>query len=139
MSKLYNAYLELKRNDFNTIYLFKSGIFYIALHEDAIILSNKFGFKLTNLTETVKKCGFPKNSLSKYVNLFKSNNIQFKIIDAQNNTSFLPNEYMTNNKITELIQSINNIQPDSLSVGEAYSFIEKIKQDSEFILKNNLL
>lgn len=35
MSKLYNSYLELKEKDSNFIYLFKNGVFFIALYEDA--------------------------------------------------------------------------------------------------------
>ena len=35
MSKLYKKFLELKRSNNNKVYLFKSGIFYIALAEDA--------------------------------------------------------------------------------------------------------
>lgn len=40
MSKLYNSYLELKEKNSNFIYLFKNGVFFIALDEDAIKLSN---------------------------------------------------------------------------------------------------
>lgn len=55
MSKLYSIYESLKRKDNKTIYLFKSGIFYLALSDDAIYLSNKFNFKLTNLSNRSTK------------------------------------------------------------------------------------
>ena len=55
MSKLYVEYLKLKNKDINKVYLFKSGIFYIALEEDAKKLSELFDFKLTNLNESVIK------------------------------------------------------------------------------------
>lgn len=127
MSKLYNNYLELKKAEKDIIYLFKSGIFYIALQEDAKLLSQKFGFKLTKLNDTIIKCGFPVNSIDKYFNLFTDNNLKFKIIDSQTNISFSPSQYKQNSKTKELLTLINNINPNSLSIKEAYSFIETIK------------
>ena len=58
MSKLYEKFLKLKSEDESKVYLLKSGIFYIALIEDANILSTKFGFKITNLNESVIKVRF---------------------------------------------------------------------------------
>ncbi len=59
MSKLYPKYLELKKNDKDTIYLFKSGIFFLALEEDATTLAKELNLKVTNLSPNVTKCGFP--------------------------------------------------------------------------------
>ena len=50
MSKLFEMYNKLKTENNKIIYLFKSGIFYIALDEDAKFLSEKYNYKLTNLT-----------------------------------------------------------------------------------------
>ena len=136
MSKLYDKYLNLKKDNSEIIYLFKSGIFYISLQDDAKFLSKRFGFKLTNFTDEVQKCGFPANSIEKYSNLFKNNNINFKIIDSKNNISYSPSEYKQNTKIEELLQYINDIDPDSLSIAEAYTFIEKIKTVTEKILNS---
>lgn len=134
MSKLYNNYLELKKENNNYIYLFKSGIFYIALQEDAKIISQKFGLKLTNLSDTIIKCGFPSNSIDKYISLFTNNNIKFKIIDSKINTSFSPIQYKQNTKTKELLDLINTIDSDLLSIKEAYLFIEKIKDMAKEIL-----
>ena len=49
MSKLYNNYLALKKENESTLFLFKSGIFYIFLDEDATKISNILGLKLTML------------------------------------------------------------------------------------------
>ena len=59
MSKLYSKYLELKKNNPNKIYLFKSGIFLLAIDEDATKLSDELNLKVTNLSPDVLKCGFP--------------------------------------------------------------------------------
>ena len=69
MSRLYSIYESLKRKDNKTIYLFKSGVFYLALSDDAIYLSNKFNLKLTNLNDSIVKCGFPISSIDKYINV----------------------------------------------------------------------
>ena len=82
MSILYSLYERLKRKDNKTIYLFKSGIFYLALSDDALYLSNKFNFKLTNLNNSIVKCGFPTSSIDKYITKFTNNHINFKLIDS---------------------------------------------------------
>ena len=56
MSKLYEKYKSLKENDNSKLYLFKSGIFYIFLEEDAKKMSSFFNLKLSKLNETVVKC-----------------------------------------------------------------------------------
>ncbi len=83
MSKLYQTYAALKMQDSSQLYLFKSGIFYIFLDEDAKLISTKFNLKLTNLNSIVVKCGFPTSQIEKYTNLFNIANISFKIVDVQ--------------------------------------------------------
>lgn len=130
MSKLYSLYENLKKENNETIYLFKSGIFYIALAEDAICLSHKFDFKLTKLNDTIVKCGFPASSINKYTKIFTNNNINFKIIDTSNNTAYSPNEYKLNDDISNLLTTISSINIENLSVSEAYKFIEDLKEQS---------
>lgn len=125
MSKLYEVYKKFKNDDSDTVYLFRSGIFYIVLDVDAIFLSNKINLKLTNLNQSVVKCGFPSASLDKYVSLFKSNNINFKIVER--NTVFSAEEYNGNKKTSDIINLIKNVNVDSLSVEDAYKFIENLK------------
>lgn len=122
---LYEVYKKLKNDNPDTIYLFRSGIFYIALDADALLLSNKINLKLTNLNQSIVKCGFPSASLDKYVTLFKSNNINFKIIE--NDTVFSAEEYNGNRKANNIINLIKDVNIDSLSVGDAYKFIENLK------------
>ena len=90
-----------------------------------MIQSNKINLKLTNLNPSVVKCGFPSASLDKYVSLFKSNNINFKIVEQ--NTVFSAEEYNGNKKTSDIINLIKNVNVDSLSVGDAYKFIENLK------------
>ena len=128
MSKLYNTYLELKKQDSNSIYLFKSGIFFIALEEDAKTLSNLFHFKISNFTPSVIKCGFPCSSFEKYSNLFKTCNLKVKLIEPNQNTSYGLKDYKQNTHITELLNSIKSIDINNLSIQEAYNFLEKLQK-----------
>lgn len=137
MSKLYNTYLALKKQESETIYLFKNGIFFIALDKDANVLSNIFNFKLGNFTDTIIKCGFPCSSLEKYTNLFKLHNLSVKIVDTNNNL-YLFNEYKQNQNILELLNFISSIDINSLSVSEAYKCIEDLKNKAINIYSNEV-
>lgn len=135
MSKLYSMYLKLKEESPNSLFLFKSGIFLIALEEDAIKLSNLFGLKLTKLNESVQKCGFPNSSFEKYTNLFKALNLDIKIIETEKNTSYNLIEFKQNKEIFKLLEKIKSINEDNLSVSEAYEFIKTLKQDIANIME----
>ena len=133
MSKLYNKYLLLKKQNAQKIYLFKSGIFFIALDEDAQILSNIFNFKLSNLTDTIVKCGFPCSSYERYSKLFKACQLNVEII--QPNYDFLSSS--PNNKqnkiVEELLNTIRSVDTENLSVSEAYKWIKNIKNTANQI------
>ena len=128
MSKLYSIYLSEKEKN-NSILLFKSGIFYLVLDKDAIFLSNTFGFKLTNLNNNIKKCGFPCNSLDKYLNLFKSYNLSINIIY----TKYSLKDFKCSKNTTELLDFIKDIDIDNLSISEAYKLLENIKEKANTI------
>lgn len=133
MSKLYSIYLIEKENNEAKILLFKSGIFYVALDKDAIFLSNTFGFKLTNLNDNIKKCGFPCNSLDKYLKLFKTCNLSINIIDIEKNTKYSLKDFECSKNTTELLDLIKNIDIDCLSISEAYKLLENIKEKANNI------
>ena len=134
MSKLYQKYVALKVQNSKQLYLFKSGIFYIFLDEDAKLMSPRLNLKLTNLNSMVVKCGFPASQLDKYVDLIKKTNFPFKIIDLSDNTSFLPNDYKIDSKINNLIKKIAEINSYDLSISSAYEFIDEISKECKEIL-----
>ena len=127
MSKIYNTYLSLKKENPETIYLFKSGIFFIAIDTDATLLSSLYNFKITNLTDKIVKCGFPCSSYEKYFKMFSSRNLNFKVIDYNKNTQYTPENYVQNDTILELLDLINNVDLNNLSITEMYNFIENLK------------
>lgn len=127
MSKLYDIYKELKSHDNKKLYLFKSGIFYIFLAEDANIVSNSLGLKLTKFNDTIYKCGFPVSAGDKYFQLLNSLDYSFKIIDSSDSVSYSISEYSINGNISILLEKINKVNTNNLSIKEAYEFIDEIK------------
>ena len=135
MSQLYKKYVTLKVQNSRQLYLFKSGIFYIFLDEDAKLMSPILGLKLTNLNSTIVKCGFPTSQLEKYTRLISISNYSFKIIDSKENISYLPSEYIIKDEIKNLVLKIGNINSENLSIRSAFDFIDEISSECKNILK----
>lgn len=128
MSKFYNTYEKLKKENPDFIYLFKNGTFFIALDKDAHELSNLFGFKLTNFTPDIVKCGFPCSSYDKYSKLFSAYNLNFKVVELTNSsTTYEVNDYERYQKINRMLDKINSVDINSLSVKEAFNLIEDLQ------------
>ena len=133
MSKLYQIYEELKDKDSEKIYIFKSGMFYICLEEDAKKISEIFGFKIAKLNENTIKAGFPISRLEYYINQLESRKIIFEIVD--NNYSKIENyeDYMNNNKLKSIVKEIRRVDLNNLSFRKVYDIVEKIKREVEEI------
>lgn len=123
MSKLYSEYIKLKKVNVEKIYLFKSGIFYIALEEDAKKLSEIFDFKITNLNDSVIKCGFPLKRLEFYTNLLNQNNIDFEIVDSNYSKIENYSDYLNNENIKNIIDTIISLDMDNISFRQAFDFL----------------
>ena len=133
MSKLYKSYEKLKEKCVDKIYIFKSGMFYICLEEDAKKISEIFGFKIAKLNENTIKAGFPISRLEYYINQLESRKIIFEIVD--NNYSKIENyeDYMNNNKLKSIVKEIRRVDLNNLSFRKAYDILEKIKREVEEI------
>lgn len=135
MSKLIDLYKSLKEQDSNTLYLFKSGIFFIFIDDDAITVSPILNLKLTFLNQSTQKCGFPINSLDKYLRLLDNTPYKIKLIDDSSNVSYNIRDFNINKNSVDLLTLISTIDVENLSVKEAYDFISNIKESAEKILK----
>lgn len=82
MIKLYKKYVLLKINNSRKIYLFECGLFYLFIHEDAILMSNLLNLKLTPLNSTIMKCGFPVKSIDKYLTFLKNSDFDIEIVSS---------------------------------------------------------
>ena len=138
MSKLYNQYLKLKleTKDENIIYLFKVGIFYICLQDDARKLSDIFDFKLTNLNDDVVKCGFPIKRLNYYVKILEKMNIPYEIIDNEIMQTD-KKEYLQNSVTQNIINDILKLDMDNISYKEAFNLLHQMHIDLKNLEKNN--
>lgn len=134
MSKLYEKYKKLKSENPSKLYLFKSGIFYIFLDTDAIKMSQLLNLKLTNLNETVSKCGFPVKNIDKYLHLIKLNNYEIDIIDSAISSTYSSKDYLFYDNAKKFIQDIAQTNYYHLSVSEAFAFIEEITARAKQII-----
>ncbi len=122
MSKLQKQYEELKKKDKNKVYLFKVGIFYNILNEDAKVVSNAIGLKLTDLGPNLIKCGFPVSNLEKYTNLLKSKNLKFEVINT------LTSSNNQTPSCTNIIRQIQGIDLNNTTCKEAFDILYNIQQ-----------
>lgn len=121
MSKLLKQYEDLKKKDSEKIYIFKVGIFYNILNEDARIVSNAIGLKLTVLGPDIIKCGFPIAKLEKYTQLLKSKDLNFEIISNQASSN-------QNISYDSIIKKIQNIDLNNTTCKEAFDILYNIQQ-----------
>ena len=136
MSKLLTTYTNLKKQDNETFYLFKIGLFYNFINEDASTMSNLLHLKITNLSPAIIKCGFPNNSFDKYMKILLSLLYKIKIIDSlENNTLFELKNFETNKKIKEFIFKISEIDVNNISITEAYSLLEDLQEEAQKLLQ----
>lgn len=135
MSNLYNRYLQLKQENNETFYLFKYGIFYIFLDDDAKKISQLLNFKLTNLNASVVKCGFPASQLNKYLAYFRGSNITVKIIESIQSPVLSDYAYVYYKKCDSFIDSVSKINPDTLSISEAFNTLQKLSLESSELLE----
>lgn len=119
MSKLYKRYLEEKSKDSNYLYLFRSGMFYIFLDEDAKKINSITTLKLTNLNNDIVKCGFPYKCLEKYLEIFENLNLNIKIIEKK---------YIDNNYEETIINKIKKIDLNRITPIEPFEILKEIKR-----------
>lgn len=123
MSKLLNQYKELKKKDSSIIYIFKVGIFYNILNEDARVVNNAIGLKLTDLGPEIVKCGFPIAKLEKYTKLLNTKNIKYQVISTLTSSNNIPNT-----SYDSIINYIKNIDLDNTSCKQAFDTLYNIQQ-----------
>ena len=82
MSKIYNKYLELKRENSDKLYLFHSGKFYIFIADDVETINQYVVLRKTKFTNDISKCGFPDNSFNDYIRVFHNHNLDIEVIES---------------------------------------------------------
>ena len=136
MSKLYSKYLEQKALNSNELYLFKSGIFYMALNEDANRLSDALSLKVTNITDKLYKCCFPVSKSDYYFKTLESLSINYKIIDPSQNVVLNYAEYKDNERFNGIITNLLKLDLNKTSFQDAYIILTNTIHDLKQILEN---
>lgn len=130
MSKLLKQYEQLKKEDASCIYLFRVGIFYNILNEDAKIINEKLGLKITDLGPSIFKCGFPVSQLDKYIILLNKMKIKYKVIDNLPNSNI--GDYMKNVEIKKILNKIDSLDMNNTTFQQAFNILldlqNKIKE-----------
>lgn len=107
------------------------GIFYNILNEDAKIINEKLGLKITDLGPAIFKCGFPVSQLDKYIILLNKMEIKYKIIDNLPNNSNI-NEYLKNVEIKKILKKITDLDMNNTTFQQAFNILldlqKKIKE-----------
>lgn len=133
MSKLLKQYEELKKNDASSIYLFRVGIFYNILNEDAKLINEKLGLKITDLGPSIFKCGFPVSQLDKYIILLNKMKIKYKVINNLPNDSNI-NDYLKNVEIKKILNKIADMDLNNTTFQQAFNTLldiqNKLKKSS---------
>lgn len=131
MSKLLEQYASLKKNDKETIYLIRVGIFYNILNEDADIISEAIGLKITSLGPNIYKCGFPYQQIQKYTKLLEEKNIKYQIIDNQYEKEKIKNneDYFKNLELKKIVDSILSINFDNITFKDSFEKLQNIQNE----------
>lgn len=128
MSKLLKKYNELKSKDNNKIYIFKVGIFYNIFNKDADIVSKALGLKITQLSDSLYKVGFPVSKIDKYTQLLKNNQLNFQIVD-DNIKIHNNDEYVKLIATNEIVKKILDIDFNNTTFIEAFNLLRTIQNE----------
>ena len=128
-------YYKIKYKEY--IILIKSGNFYFALQQDAIVLNDIFKYKL-NISNNIIKVGFPINTLNKILKTLDNININYIVLDKNilhinKNKTNAYNKYINNNISNYIlrIKNINNILNQNI-----YNNIDNVLDNIENIIYN---
>lgn len=81
MSQIYDKYSKLKAKDSETLYLFRSGNFYIFIGDDAEKINEYVVLKKTSFCKEAMKCGFPIGSLDEYLKVFSNHGLKIQVVE----------------------------------------------------------
>ena len=121
MSKIYDKYIELKKENPEKFYLFRCGNFYIFLEDDAYRINDFVVLKITSFAKNISKCGFPVSSLPSYLKVFQNLKIDVEMIEECNRLT-------EEEKGKKVIQGLMNLDLDHLMPVDAFLELQKLKE-----------
>ena len=126
MSKLENKYNQMKAQNKDIVYILRSGIFYIFMNEDAVLINKTLGLKITDLGPNIIKCGFPISQVEKYKSMLDEKGIKYQIIDDLPNSNV--EAYLNDVEIKKTLQKIANLNIDEITLRQAYDILLEINK-----------
>lgn len=117
LSVIYQKYLQLKKEDANKLYLFKSGKFYIFVGEDCDTINDYVVLKKVKFSSESYKCGFPADVLDNYIRVFKNHNLDVEVIDS-----------LKTNIDDSIKEKIINLDIDSITPLQALNILKDVKE-----------
>ena len=117
VSKIYEKYLQLKEENEEKLYLFKSGKFYIFLGDDCKKINEYVVLKRIPFCKETEKCGFPENVLEDYLRVFQNHKLDIEIIKD-----------FTLEKKDNLYDYIENIDLNQITPLDAFHELIKINE-----------
>ena len=100
MNKMINEIMEIHSND---VCLFKVGSFYHAYGRDACVMAYLFDYKIKELGDNHKECGFPVGAVNKVTAKLQNSSINYLLIDRRNDYEVDEKEDYNNNNKYEAI------------------------------------
>ena len=135
MSKLLKQYEDLKKENKDTIYLFRVGIFYNIINQDANLVNEQLGLKITDLGPNIYKCGFPVSQLEKYKRIFDQKEINYTVIDNFPNNSITTNDYLNNIELKKIVNKIIEIDFNNTTFQQSFNLLLDIQEKLKNIYK----
>ena len=133
MSKLLNKLNDLKKQDASSIYVFRVGIFYNIFNEDAKILNEKLGLKLTSVSPEITKCGFPISSLEKDTKKLDNLQLKYKIIDDLPQSTNIV-DYSNNIELKKILKKITEIDMNNTTFQQSFNILLDLQNKLKNIL-----
>ncbi len=116
MSKIYDMYKKLKKENSSKLYLFKNGNFYIFIDDDADLINNYVVLKKSKFCKECDKCGFPVSKLNDYLKVFENHKLNIEVINNIN----------LDNK--DIIKKLEKIDINKITPFKALSILKELKE-----------
>lgn len=78
---LLDKIMEVKEKNEGKICIFRQGVFYVVIGDDACILTERVGLKKICYCKGVCKVGIPINTINRYMQVFKRLKLNFCVFD----------------------------------------------------------
>ena len=136
--KIKNFIEWLSKKYDNNLKIFKKGIFWILVNEDAFFIHKVYNLKITMLDKETIKVWFPESSKDKRLNFFKERNIGYSVFYKKEDL-YIEVDYFRWDNYTK--NFVLNIEEYTLTK-ERILWLKKIwleeKNESNFLLKDKL-